>query len=167
MIKIVNEDENCFWYAMSLLMNPKNKQQRDLRWTNTRVKLGKEICAKSRCEWDKPFPLHLIPLVENKINCNIYVISADHIPMLGSSVCLHMNCLMYKSLNRGREQHYLLYDDEAKHYDCITDIKKFMGVKAFCHTCLKGFHHKTTYENHTCEECMKPKKVNKKMQVNY
>ncbi len=87
--------------------------------------------------------------------------------MLGSSISLLMNCLMYKSLNRGKEQHYLLYDEDKGHYDCITDIKKFLGVREFCSQCLRGFSTKASYENHVCEDCLKPKKVNKKNAANF
>ena len=159
-VRQIVKDDNCFWYAMSLFLNPKNKTQLDHRYPNTRIKLGKEICAKSRCDWDKPVSFLQLPLVEEKFNCNIYVIDAGDIPTLGSSISLLMNCLMYKSQNRGKEQHYLLYHSDREHYDCITDIKKFLGVREFCPKCFRGFTNKDTFENHTCEECQKPKKVN-------
>ena len=63
-VQIVNDDNNCFWYAMAHLMNPKNKLIRDARYPNTRIRLGKEICDKTGYEWNKPVPLHLITLVE-------------------------------------------------------------------------------------------------------
>ena len=143
-------------------MNPKNKQVKDKLWPKTRVRLASAICEKTHCDWDNKVSFLHIPLVEEKFNCNIYIINVNEIPMLGSSISLMMNCFMYKSLNRGNEQYYLLYDDEKQHYDCITDIKQFLGLREFCHKCLRGFHDKTTYENHACEECLKPKKVNKK-----
>ena len=31
-----------------------------------------------------------------------------------------------------------------------TDIKKFLGLREFCYTCLKGFSCKASYENHKC-----------------
>ena len=37
-----------------------------------------------------------------------------------------------------------------------------LGVREFCEN-VWGFVNKTTFENHTCEECVKPKKVNKKI----
>ena len=30
-IQIVNDDNNCFWYAMAILMNPKNKSVKESR----------------------------------------------------------------------------------------------------------------------------------------
>jgi hypothetical protein len=99
-IQIVNDDNNCFWYAMSCLLNPKNKQIRDHRNTKARVKTAINTCNKCKCDWDKPVSFLNIPLVEQTYNCNIYVIDMNNIPMLGSSISLMMNCLMYSSENR-------------------------------------------------------------------
>jgi hypothetical protein len=49
-LKIVNDDNNCFWYAMACLMNPDKRMIRDHRYPNTRIKVGKEICNKCRCD---------------------------------------------------------------------------------------------------------------------
>ena len=104
-----------------------------------------------------------IPLVEEKYNCNIYVLDKYNIPMLGSTISLLMgNCIMYKSQNRNKNQYFLLYDEVNQHYDCIIDIKKFMGVREFCYRCLKGFTHKSCHENHKCEEPIKTKRINTK-----
>jgi hypothetical protein len=124
-IKVINTDNNCFWYAMAMLMNPDKAMIKDHRYPKTRIDYGSKICNKSYCEWDKPVSFLQIPLVEEKFNCNIYVINVNNIPILGASISLLMNCLMYKSLNRNREQYYLLYDEVKKHYDCITDKKVF------------------------------------------
>ena len=128
-IQVVNDDNNCFWYAMAILMNPKNEQVKDNTWPKTRMTLGGDFFSKSRCDWDTKVSFLQLPLVEEQCNCNIYIIDVNNIPMLGSSISLLMNCLMYKSLNRGKEQYYLLYDDEKQHYDCISDIKIFFGVR--------------------------------------
>jgi hypothetical protein len=63
-IQIVNDDNNCFWYAMSCLLNPKNRQIRDHRNTKARVKTANNTCNKCKCEWDKPVSFLNIPLVE-------------------------------------------------------------------------------------------------------
>ena len=39
-IKVVNDDNNCFWYSMAILMSPKNKQVKDHSWPKTRVRFG-------------------------------------------------------------------------------------------------------------------------------
>ena len=71
-----------------------------------------------------------IPLVEEKYNCNIYVLDKYNIPMLGSTISLLMsNCIMYKSQNKNKNQCFLLYDEIKQHYDCIIDIKKVYGCK--------------------------------------
>ena len=162
-LKIVNDDNNCFWYAMACMMNPDKRIIRDHRYPNTRIKIGKEICNKCKCDWGIAVSFLYIPLVEEKYNCNIYVLDKYNIPMLGSTISLLMgNCIMYKSQNRNKNQYFLLYDEVNQHYDCIIDIKKFMGVREFCYRCLKGFTHKSCHENHKCEEPIKTKRINTK-----
>ena len=163
-VKIINDDNNCFWYSLACCMNPNNKMVKDSRYPNTRIRLGSEICKKCNCEWDKVVPIFPhINIVEHIYNCNIYVINLNNIPILGSSVSLlHSDCLMYKSDNKNKEHYFLLYDEDAQHYHCITDIKKFLGVREFCYNCMKGFTSKTAYANHECGEGEKKKKTNYK-----
>ena len=131
-MKIFNDDNNCFWYAMGCLTNPENKTARDNRQPKTIIKLGKELRNKTRCDWDKPVSLLVLPLVEEKLNCNIYILDVYNIPMLGSTISLMMgDALMYKSENRSSQRYFLLYDGVKQHYDCMTDIKKFLGVRGF------------------------------------
>jgi hypothetical protein len=82
--------------------------------------------------------------------------------MLGSNVNI-FNLLMYKSENRHREHYFLLYDNINEHYDCITDIKKFLAVRFFCFNCFKGFTHRNDFEKHECDTNLsKKKKVDKR-----
>jgi len=163
-VKIINDDNNCFWYSLACCMNPNNKMVKDGRYPNTRIRLGSEICKKCNCEWNKVVPIFPhINIVEHIYNCNIYVINLNNIPILGSSVSLlHSDCLMYKSDNKNKEHYFLLYDEDAQHYHCITDIKKFLGVREFCYNCMKGFTSKTAYTNHECGGGEKKKKINYK-----
>ena len=89
-VKIVNDDNNCFWYAMACLANPENKEIKKARQPKPREIIGKELCHKSKCEWDQPVSFLQIPLVEEKLNCNIHILDVYNIPMLGTSVELMM-----------------------------------------------------------------------------
>ena len=71
-------------------------------------------------------------------------------PILGGNVNI-FNSLLYKSDNRDTMTHDLLYDSEKVHYNAITDIKAFLGVRCFCNKCLKGFSNKNNYEKHQCD----------------
>ena len=127
---------------MACMMSPDKKMIRDHRYPNTRTKIGKEMCNKCRCDWGMAVSFLQIPLVEEKYNCTIYVFDKYNIPMLGLTISLLMsNCVMYKSQNKNKNQYFLLYDEIKQHYDCIIDIKKFMGVRELCYHCLKGFTH--------------------------
>ena len=57
-----------------------------------------------------------------------------------------------------------MYDENNQHYNCITDISAFLGVREFCFNCLKGFHHKATFECHECAKSIKKKTTNPKHQ---
>jgi hypothetical protein len=83
------------------------------------------------------------------------LLDLNKIPMLGSNINL-WNCLMYRSENRHKKHYFLLYDDVNQHYDCITNIKAFLGCKCFCFKCLRSFTNNETYDNHTCDST-KPK----------
>ena len=105
-VKIVNDDNNCFWYAMACLTDPENKEIKKARRPKPRERIGKELCHKSKCEWGQPVSFLQIPLVGEKLNCNIYILDVWNIPMLGTSVELMMaDTLMYKSEKR-HGQHY-------------------------------------------------------------
>jgi hypothetical protein len=45
-LRIRNDDNNCFWYAMACLMNPSNRAIRDPRNVLARQKAAMEICKK-------------------------------------------------------------------------------------------------------------------------
>ena len=86
-LKIITDD-NIFWYAMVCLMIPENKSAKDNGSPNTRIRLGRELCNKARCDWDNHVPLLQVPLVEEKLNCHTYMLGVYNIPMLGSAVSL-------------------------------------------------------------------------------
>jgi hypothetical protein len=159
-IQMINDDNNCFWYCMAILFDVKNRQLKDSRNKNIRIKAGMNICNKSKCRWDKPVSLLEIPLVEETYNCNIYLIDIHNLPMLGKTISLLLNCLLYKSEDRNSHKYFLLFDTEKQHYHCITDIKKFLGVREFCYKCLKGFYRKSSFEIHECNTTCVKKNTN-------
>ena len=107
--------------------------------------------------WGGPISLMDIELIEKVLECNILVFSLNDIPVLGSSVNIN-NSLVFKSDSIYKKQYYLLYDDEAKHYDCISNIKALLACRDFCPKCLKSCTDKEAYDNHTCGVCNKHKK---------
>ena len=56
-----------------------------------------------------------------------------------------------------------MYDENKQHYNCITDIRAFLGVREFCFNCLQGFSNKT-FECHECAKSPKKKTTNPKHQ---
>ena len=146
-------------------MNPTNRTIRDNRNQKARDKVAMSICNKSKLQWDTPVRLDSIIFVEKTYNININVIELQNLPILGGNVNI-FNSLLYKSDNRDTITHYLLYDSEKVHYNAITDIKAFLGVRCFCNKCLKGFSNKNDYEKHQCDtNIVSKRKVDKKTET--
>jgi len=157
-LRIKNDDNNCFWYALSALVHKNIKNIRDSRNTVARERFAKELCNKCKLPWDRKVDFLQIPLVEEALDCNIFIMDIDNIPILNSKINV-WHALMYKAENRNKEQFWLLYG--GNHYDAITNIKGFLAVDYFCCKCLQCFKHKETYDNHECGETKKKKKNNK------
>ena len=81
------------------------------------------------------------------MNCNVYMIDMDNIPILVSKIDVY-NALMYKSEARRQEHYWLLFDNN--HYHAITNIKGFLSVEYFCSNCLKCFWRKAQFDEHDC-----------------
>jgi hypothetical protein len=164
-ISIINNNNNCFWYAEACLMNPTNRTIRDHRNQKARDKVAMNICNKCKLQWDTPMRIDNIIFVEKTYNININVIELQNLPSLGGNVNI-FNSLLYKSDNRDTMTHYLLYDSEKEHYNAITDIKAFLGVRCFCDKCLKGFSNKADYEKHECNtNVINKRKVDKRTET--
>ena len=73
--------------------------------------------------WGVPTSAMDIELIEKVLECKISVFSLSDIPVLGSSVNIN-NSLVFKSDLKFKDN-FLLYDDIAQHYDCISNIKAF------------------------------------------
>ena len=146
-IKIINDDNNCFWYALTISINKDNSKMKDQRYPNKRNAFAKELCRKCKLKWDEPVSFIHLPLIEEALNITIYIINLNDIPQLGTAINL-WDCLMYKSGNNQNEKHWLLFDED--HYNVITKIAAFMAVRHVCNSCLKCFLHKAEFENHDC-----------------
>ena len=97
---IINDDKNCFWYALSVSMNPKNVAMKDNRGPQkARKAFGLSLCQKARLQWDEPVSFEHIPLVEQALNINIYIIDLENIPVLGSAINI-WDALMYRNENK-------------------------------------------------------------------
>ena len=88
-ITIVNDDSNCFWYALNVLTHPENKTLRDHRSAKVRAKWGKELCERAGWEWDKPVPLEAIFDIEKALECSMWVMDLKQIQFLGGKVGLY------------------------------------------------------------------------------
>eukprot|EP00973_Karenia_brevis_P073683 10240597-Karenia_brevis.AAC.1 len=150
--RVVNDDNNCFWYALVMLIHRKHPQIKNIKMgRKIRTTLAMELCAQCGLEWDNPVSFDEIPVVEGKLQCNIIVLDMENIPVLNTTSNIY-NTLMYKNNDiKGSSQYWLLHDSD--HYHSINNIKGFLAVDYFCHCCLQGFHHKKAYEEHVCLEC--------------
>ena len=153
--QIKNKDNNCFWYALCKSMNPGMRHQR----LPTMTVEAMNICSKTPFPWDDCVSIIHIPEIEDALDCNIYVVNMLAIPILGCCSINLWEALMYKSPYRGKTQHWLLYDDN--HYNTITCIKSFLGVKYFCGVCFKCCEKKDAFAKHDCHEEDKVRPDNK------
>ena len=103
-LNIINDDKNCFWYALACLMNPSNRAIRDNRNIQARTRAASELCKKCKFSWNQAVSFIQLPLIEQSFDCNIYIIDLQNIPQLGANIKL-WNCLMYKSENRNNQHH--------------------------------------------------------------
>ena len=63
-ISIINDNNNCFWYAEACLMYPTNRTIRDHRNKKARDKVAMNICNKCKLQWDTPMRIDKIIFVE-------------------------------------------------------------------------------------------------------
>jgi len=81
-LKIKNDDNNCFWYALACLMNPNNRAIRDSRNTKARAKVAKELCDRCGKSWGIPVSLIELEQIEEVLGCNLYVFSLHELLIL-------------------------------------------------------------------------------------
>ena len=158
-VKIVNDDNNCFWYALSVVMDKTNKSLKDSRNKMLRERVGKELCNRCKLPWGNQVSFLDLTLIEETLNCNIYILDLNNIPVLGCKIDV-WNILMYKTDSKNAEQYWLLFDEN--HYHAITNIEGFLAVNHFCTKCFRCFEHKETYNKHECNLTgEKKKKINR------
>ena len=150
--RVVNDDNNCFWYALVMLVYAKHAQIKQIKMgRKIRKTLAIELCEYCEMEWDKPVSFDDIPKVEEKLKVHIMILDIDNIPVLKTTTNLY-HSLMYKNDTvRSSTQYYLLYDNN--HYHSINNIKGFLAVEYFCPCCLHGYHNKKSFDTHICNDC--------------
>jgi hypothetical protein len=81
--RVTNNDNNCFWYALVMLIFVKHPQIKQIKMgRKIRETLAKELCYKCDMEWDKPVSFDEIPTVEKKLQFNIMILDMENIPIL-------------------------------------------------------------------------------------
>ena len=153
-ITIVNQDDNCFWYALTCLIHVNHvKKQQIIDGRKIRVELAKKLCDDCHMPWNAAVSLDSIRAIEKYLRCNIYVLDSDKIPFQGMTTSLlDSDAVMYKSGHDSTlPQFFLLYSDN--HFDAIKNISAFLCVRYFCHECMSTFTHKSKFESHKCTAC--------------
>ena len=119
--KVTNNDNNCFWYALVMLVYAKHPQIKQIKMgRKIRETLAMELCSHCGMEWNKSVSFDEIPMVEEQLQCNIMVLDIENIPIPTSSI---YNSLMYKNSNvKSSTQFWLLHD--LDHYHSIN-LKDF------------------------------------------
>ena len=148
--RIVNDDNNCFWYALIIAINNTDKALKDSRNTRLRERVGRELCNRCKLPWDEEVSFLNIPLVEETLNCNIYVLDLENPNILGSKMNI-WNTLLYKSTTRTNASKYLLLFG-GNHYHTVNNIEAYLAVRPLCVNCFSCFNRKECYENHICSQ---------------
>ena len=106
-------------------------------------------------QWDKRVGLDDLLHIHEALQINLLVFNINDIPILGHTQQLKIcSSLVFKSEQKYKNTYFLLFDDEIKHYDCITNITGFLACRHFCSSCLKSFTDTPAFHNHKCGEDM-------------
>ena len=116
---VTNDDNNCFWYALVMLVYSKHSEiKRIKQGRKIRTTLAMELCSHCEFEWNKQVSFDEIYKVEEALQINIMIFDIDNIPMLRTTSCIY-NSLMYKNNSvKTATQYYMLYDND--HYHSIN-----------------------------------------------
>ena len=147
-IKIKNIDSNCFWYALAVATM--NGENRDIKKRESAlIKAGKFLCDRFNYQWGSEVSIDQIVDVEEQYKgINIYVLDANNLPLLNTTINLTTSLLYKSEYNEDSVQCWLLFNNG--HFDVITNIEAFLAVRHFCMKCFKTFYHKNTYTAHEC-----------------
>jgi hypothetical protein len=89
------------------------------------------ISLKCAIPFDTPVSLTELEAIENKLNCNIYVLNLRDLPLHRTETHVY-NSLLYYSENKETRKYWWLFDEMNKHFHVITDIRKFLHCSYFC-----------------------------------
>ena len=125
-----NSDNNCFWYCMLYLQSDDaNVKRWDTRPKNKNN--AQQICESCNLKWDEKVSMDQIPIIEEALKTNIYILNIRDLPMFSKDMHLY-NSLMYMNNDQVYDQQYwLLYDDVHEHFHVITNIKNFFRLSIF------------------------------------
>ena len=91
-----NNDNNCFWYALLCLMNKGNRSLKDNSNVALRLRMACDLAKKCNLNSGVPADFLQIPIIEEQLNINIYVLDRHDSPLFGVSAVI-WNKLIYKS----------------------------------------------------------------------
>jgi hypothetical protein len=155
LICIKNNDNNCFWYALLCLMNKGNRSLKDNRNVALRLRMAGDLAKKCNLNLGVPVDFLQIPIIEEKLNINIYVLDRHDSPLFGVSAVI-WNKLVYKSEDRKTEKYFLEYDRENNHYNAITKVGAYLACAGgFCETCFRCFTKCDGAKKHICDNVKK------------
>ena len=81
--RVTNDDNNCFWYALTMLVYANHKSIATIKAGRPiRTTLAMELCSHCGLEWNKPVSFDEIPKIEKKLDARILVLDMEKIPML-------------------------------------------------------------------------------------
>ena len=76
--KVTNNDNNCFWYALVMLVYAKHPQIKQIKMgRKIRETLAMELCSHCGMEWNKSVSFDEIPMVEEQLQCNIMILDIE------------------------------------------------------------------------------------------
>jgi hypothetical protein len=148
-IQVKNDDNNCFWYALTNLIYSKHKQEKQIKMgRKIRTTLAKELCETCEMTWDEKINIGQIGYIEEKLKININIVDIDEMPASRCCSSIMESLKYYNHENMYKEKYWLLFDTE--HYHSITSIKGLLNIDYFCDKCMKGFKALSTKNNHIC-----------------
>jgi len=164
-VKVINKGNCCLWYSLVLLFYQNSqfyKKMIDMRnGCNLLDKLARQMCSIVGFDYNNKVAFDDIPTIIKRLSIsenvntedenvqymltNVAVLNIDLLPKNGITTCINES-IMFKTEFDSINWMYLLFDND--HYSPITDIKAFLGVRAFCNNCKTAFNHLHSYKKH-------------------
>ena len=88
------------------------------------------LSNKCGLPFDEFIDLSQLETIEDKLNCNIYVLNIRDLPLHRTDIHLY-NSLMYFSEERQTNKYWLLYDEINKHFHVLTNTRTFFTLQLF------------------------------------